>query len=110
MTELTRLSEKKNADYLRSILVLLVVSITFWAATSVMIVLMFVHQNDAVDKINDCTVSTGACYKDANKRQGGAVKILNQFTEAVVQCADKLDGDQAIHDCALKKIEEGKTP
>jgi len=58
-------------------------------------------------RIDSCTNTNGKCFKDFRRRNSGQVAAINKYVLYVNQCTDRLNGDRAIADCVIRKIQEG---
>lgn len=90
---------KAGSRYATSIVALLIALTLFMLTSMLILISLALHQNDAVDTLNDCTQPQGHCFQDANKRQGGAVQIIN----TTIICADLFNGEDAIKRCVADR-------
>lgn len=58
------------------------------------------------DYIRDCTTPGGQCFEDSQKRLASVVAQLNRTTLVTIECADRLNGDDAITRCVQDALKE----
>lgn len=88
-----------GTKYSRAILAFLVVFAIYQLILGGLLILLNLHANDATDAVKDCTVSTGQCYKDSNRRTGSAIQNLNVNTIATIACSQTNKGFTEIKQC-----------
>jgi hypothetical protein len=82
-----------------AIFVLLVAISVYLLMLGSIVIYLAVHIDDSTNAIKDCTVATGKCFKDANKRTGGAVHTIAAYNVASVACAQSNKGYAEIQKC-----------
>lgn len=62
---------------------------------------------DNGDYIRDCTTPGGECFESNNERTARLIANLNRTTLVTIQCADRMNGDDAISQCVQERLMEG---